>query len=70
MSRGEELVCPEDFGCMPAGWYLNHSSKGFNAVHKNFDWFADRDILAGEEILIDYNALEEPLQDRSEYYQT
>ena len=34
MDRGDKLVCPEDFGCMPVGWYLNHS-KSPNAEHKN-----------------------------------
>ena len=68
MSRGEKLVCPEDFGQMPVGWYLNHSSKKFNAIHRNFNWFASRDIKAGEEILVDYNSLEEPEEAKEDYY--
>ncbi len=67
MNRGDELVCPEDFGQMPVGWYLNHS-KNPNAHHQNYNWYAFRDIMAGEEILIDYNSLEEPAEAKVNYY--
>jgi len=67
MSRGEQLVCPEDFGQMPVGWYLNHSGN-FNAEHRDYNWYASRDIKAGEEILIDYNTLEEPKADQKNFY--
>lgn len=33
VSRGSQLVCPEDFRQMPVGWYLNHSGES-NAEHK------------------------------------
>ncbi len=59
MDRSDTLVCPEDFGNMPVGWYLNHSQNA-NAEHKDYNWYAKRDIAEGEEILIDYNTLEEP----------
>ena len=46
-----------DFGRMEIGWYLNHSPRP-NAYHdQNYDYFALRDIAAGEEILIDYRKL-------------
>lgn len=46
-----------DFGCMEIGWYLNHSDTP-NAYHDDaFDYFASRDIAAGEEITIDYKTL-------------
>lgn len=67
MDRGHSLICPEDFGEMPVGWYLNHSKEA-NAVHRDFNWYAKRDIVAGEEILIDYNSLEEPESAKEEYY--
>lgn len=69
MSRAANLVCPEDFGQMPVGWYLNHS-KDANAVHKRYNWYASRDIASGEEICIDYATLEEPEEDRDAYYNT
>jgi SET domain-containing protein len=68
MDRGDDLICPKDFGNMPVGWYLNHSSKNANAYHKEFNWHASRDIQAGEEILIDYNSLQEPEEAKLDYY--
>lgn len=56
---GEILHCPKDFGCMEVGWHLNHS-KNPNAYHRAYEYYALRDIKAGEEITIDYNTLEEP----------
>ncbi|MDD1704789.1 MAG: SET domain-containing protein [Methanoregula sp.] len=48
---------PHDFGCMEIGWYLNHSPDP-NAYHDEvFDYFASRDIPAGEEITVDYQTL-------------
>lgn len=61
------LIVPKDFGCMPVGWYLNHAKEA-NAFHRDFQWYAARDIQAGEEILIDYNTLEEPENAKEVYY--
>ncbi|OHA01355.1 MAG: hypothetical protein A3C11_01765 [Candidatus Sungbacteria bacterium RIFCSPHIGHO2_02_FULL_49_12] len=66
MDRGETMICPEDFGCMPVGWYLNHSNKA-NAIHQDYHWYAARDIVAGEEITIDYNTLGESEESRVDY---
>ncbi len=65
--RDKKLLCPGDFGCMEIGWYLNHS-KSPNAYHRNYDYYALRDIKAGEEIVIDYNTLEEPEELKDDYY--
>jgi uncharacterized protein len=46
-----------DFGCMEIGWYLNHSETPTAHHDENYDYFASRDIQAGEEITIDYNTL-------------
>ena len=67
VDRGDALRCPRDFGRMEVGWHLNHSSTP-NAYHRNYDYYARRDILAGEEILIDYNSLEEPEDAKEDYY--
>ena len=67
--RGDTMWCPGDFGVMPIGWYLNHS-KSPNAFHKDYHWYAARDIKAGEEILIDYNKLGEPPDAREDYYKS
>lgn len=68
LNRGDTLLCPKDFGCMEIGWYLNHS-KTPNAYHRNYNFYALRDIKKGEEITIDYNALEEPEEAKKDYYQ-
>jgi SET domain-containing protein len=67
VDRGDLMRCPSDFGCMEMGWHLNHS-KNPNAYHKDYQYFASRDILAGEEIAIDYNSLEESDEAKEDYY--
>lgn len=51
--------CPADFHRMSVGWFMNHSSTP--NVHysreKNYEYFALRDIMAGEEICCDYTTL-------------
>ena len=56
VDRGNTLRCPKDFGHMEIGWHLNHS-KTPNAYHKNYDYYALRDIKASEKITIYYNSL-------------
>ena len=73
VDRGDEMACPDDFGQMSLGWYMNHSMIGANVEHKNpaneaYQWYASRDIQEGEEILINYNTLEEPEDSREGYY--
>jgi len=67
VDRGDILECPKDFGCMEIGWLLNHSGTP-NAYHKNYEYHALRDIKVGEEITIDYNSLNEPEENKEEYY--
>ena len=68
MDRGDKLICPEDFGHMHLGWYLNHSINPNTFRDDDFKWYASRDIKVGEEITIDYNSLDEPLGAREDYY--
>jgi len=65
--RGDSMKCPSDLGRMEIGWHLNHS-KNPNAQHVDYEYYASRDIKAGEEIVIDYNSLEESEEDKDEYY--
>jgi hypothetical protein len=65
--KNKTLLCPDDFGRMNLGWYLNHSITP-NAAHNDFVWYAARDIKANEEILIDYNTLGEPVEERDTFY--
>ncbi len=62
-----KLLCPNDFTKIELGWFLNHSNDP-NAEHKNLIWYAKRDISKGEEILIDYNSLDEPEDLKDDYY--
>lgn len=67
VDRGETMECPSDFGCMEVGWFINHS-KNPNVYVRNREFYALRDILAGEEITIDYNFLKEPREAKDDYY--
>lgn len=68
VGRGEKLLCPKDFGVMEIGWYVNHSDNP-NVYQENYKWFyAKRDIKEGEELLIDYNFLDEPEENKETYY--
>lgn len=72
--RGSMMICPPDFGYLPLGWYMNHSSqpntepRGAYTEETGYRFFAIRDILAEEEITIDYNLLEEPEDSKQSYY--
>ncbi|MDD5032937.1 MAG: SET domain-containing protein-lysine N-methyltransferase [Candidatus Pacebacteria bacterium] len=68
VDRGEKLLCPNDFGHMEIGWYINHSESP-NVFQKKYKWYyAAKDIKGGEEILIDYNSLNEPQENKEEFY--
>ncbi len=64
---GETMECPSDFGCMEVGWFINHSKKP-NIYIREKEFYALRDILAGEEITTDYKLLGESEEEREEYY--
>lgn len=63
----EECWCPERFDRMEIGWYINHSDDP-NIGKKNDVVYVLRDIKKGEEILIDYNELDEPEHLKEAYY--
>jgi SET domain-containing protein len=67
LDRNDKMWAPADFGHMEIGCYINHS-KTPNAHHKKYQYYALRDIRAGEEITIDYNTLEEPEEAKEDYY--
>ncbi len=52
------VLAPSDCGQMAVGWYLNHSVTP-NAYQERYQYFAARDIEAGEEITINYRTLNE-----------
>jgi len=65
----EELLCPERFDRMEIGWFINHSftpNIAYNSDKRSL--YAIRNIKAGEEILIDYNYLDEPEYLKDDFY--
>ena len=49
--------CPLDFHRMSIGWYMNHSADPNVRWRDNYEYYAARDIAAGEEIVCDYRTL-------------
>lgn len=64
----EECFCPERFDRMEIGWYINHSDTPNITEISDKHLVALRDIKAGEEILLDYNELNEPEHLKESYY--
>jgi len=71
VADGDKLICPEDFGKMEIGWFINHSKKNPNSYFSqdDYQYYALRDIKKSEEILIDYNKFDEPEKYKEEYYE-
>ncbi len=60
---------PKEFNHLWIVWYLNHSdhpNAKLDTVRNNY--YSTKDINAGEEILIDYNAFDEPKETKADYY--
>lgn len=52
-----ECFLPADLNRISVGWYLNDSDQPNLAHDANYDYFALRDIAAGEELFIRYDDL-------------
>lgn len=68
LNRGNRVICPKDFSCMPIGWYLNHSKLPNAICDGRYRWYAARNIKKGEEITIDYNSLGEQEESKEDFY--
>lgn len=73
----EEFICPPRFDCMPIGWFINHSSEPnmifikqppLNMRPEIILLITCKKVLAGDEIFIDYNALDEPHHLKDDFY--
>lgn len=64
----DECFCPERFDHMEIRWYLNHSEKPNISKTSEGHLISIIDIQAGDEILIDYNTLNEPEHLKDAYY--
>lgn len=68
-SIGNNLYrCAQRFDCIETSWYLNHSNSPNIEMVNLTNYKANRDIKKDEEIFIDYNQLNEPEEDKEEYY--
>jgi uncharacterized protein len=52
--NSKKYGCPDSFNNMPISWFLNSSEDPNLACDKNYDFYALRDIKAGEELTVDY----------------
>jgi uncharacterized protein len=50
----EQYGCPTSFNKLTTAWYLNHSGTPNIAADPQFNFYALRDIKAGEELTVDY----------------
>lgn len=66
--NNEECIAPERFDRMSVGFYLNHSDTPNIVRIAPSLVIAIRDIKAGEELLLDYNQLDEPSRLKEPYY--
>jgi hypothetical protein len=77
----EEFFCPPRFDQMQIGWFINHSDEpnmvvmvepskqqDFSRRSENKFLVTRRNISSGDEILIDYNSLNEPEHLKESYY--
>lgn len=58
-NRGRTYGCPANFNRLTVAWYLNSSSHPNVMCDENFDFFAKRNIKAGEELTVDYSTYNE-----------
>lgn len=52
---GERYGCPTSFNRLTPAWFLNESKKPNTSSDENYDFYALRDIVAGEELTVDYS---------------
>lgn len=64
----EECLAPERFDHMEISWYMNHSDEPNIMEADDHYVIAVKDIKAGDEIVHDYNHLNEPEHLKEEYY--
>jgi SET domain-containing protein len=62
--KGDRYFCPDNFNNLNVGWYLNESKDDPNVgCDENYDFYALRDIRAGEELTLNYSIFsDEPVK--------
>lgn len=70
LPEGKRKV-PKEFNHLWFVWYLNHSDNPNAELREGENaYYSTKDIQAGEEILIDYNAFGEPHDVKADYYKS
>ena|SRR5712691_8581533 len=52
--KGQVYGCPENFNCLTVAWFLNCSPHPNVRCDRDYQFFALREIEAGEELTVDY----------------
>lgn len=56
INGGKLYLCPKSFNLLTVAWYINESKTNPNVIcDASYDFFALRDIRAGEELSVDYD---------------
>jgi len=59
LTTGRYLAVPANFAAVDMAWYLNHDAESPNIRWTPAGFFANHTIRANEELLFDYNTLQE-----------
>lgn len=59
IKKGRKYGCPRSFNALTPAWYLNHSKHPNVRCDSNYDFYALRNIKAGEELTVDYSTYSE-----------
>lgn len=54
--KGDKYGCPTSFNDLTSSWYLNHSDSPNMAADEDYEFYALRDIHAGQELTINYRS--------------
>ena len=66
---GGKIKAPKEFNHLWIVWYINHSDKPNVEINEEENcYYSTKDIKEGEEILVDYNAFNEPEDAKKDYY--
>jgi SET domain-containing protein len=53
--EADRYGCPTSFNRLTPAWFLNESKKPNTRCDENYEFYALRDVVAGEELTVDYS---------------
>lgn len=65
--KDDWYLCPQQFNRIEIGWYVNHSFDPNIEKRADSFWYTLKEINSGDEILFDYNTINEP-EDKKEIF--